>query len=95
MPCAWDERKNQVNKRRHRLSFEVAQGVFNDPFVFTTEDYRDDNGEMRYQTLGLVEGRLLMVAHVYREDNGIEVPWIITARKAVEYEQTVYWDQRG
>jgi uncharacterized DUF497 family protein len=56
MPCAWDERKNQVNQRRHRLSFEIAQEVFNDPFVFTTEDYIDDNGEMRYQTLGLIEG---------------------------------------
>jgi hypothetical protein len=36
-----------------------------------------------------------MVAHVYREDNGIEAPWIITVRKAFEYEQAVYWNQRG
>ncbi len=56
MPCAWDEWKNQVNQCRHRLSFEVAQEVFNDLFIFTTEDYIDDNGEMRYQTLDLVEG---------------------------------------
>jgi uncharacterized DUF497 family protein len=59
----------------------------------TVEDYVDDNGEMRYQTIGWI-GVLITVGHVYRVIDGDELPWIITARKAVKYEEEVYWSQR-
>ncbi len=90
----WDDRKNEINQRRHRLSFEIALLIFDDQFAVTTEDYIDDNGEMRYQTIGLVEGLLIAVGHVYRLIDEIERPWIITARKAVEYEIKVYWSRQ-
>jgi uncharacterized DUF497 family protein len=90
----WDERKNRINKRRHKLSFEIARLVFNDPAAVTAEDYIDGNGEMRYQTLGLVEGLLLFVAHVVRVIDGEEKPWIISARKAVSHEENIYWSNR-
>lgn len=93
MARGWDEAKNRANKRRHKLSFETASLVFDDPFAVTTEDYIDDNGEMRYQTIGLV-GLLVTVGHVYRVSEGEERPWIITARKAVKYEEEVYWSHR-
>lgn len=86
----WDEAKNKTNVRRHKLSFETAGLVFGDPFAITVEDYIDDNGEMRYQTLGLVEGVLINVGHVFRVIEGEEQPWIITARKAVKYEEKIY-----
>lgn len=95
MSPQWDERKNRINKRRHKLSFETALRVFDDPFAVTTEDYVDDNGEMRYQTIGLVHDALITVGHVYRVFEGLENPWIITARKAVKYEQEVYWFRHG
>jgi uncharacterized DUF497 family protein len=87
----WDEAKNEINKRRHRLSFETAYLVFEDPFAATTEDYLDDNGEMRYQTIGLVGGLLILAAHVYRVIDGQERPWLISARKAVKHEEAIYW----
>lgn len=95
MPLQWDERKNRVNKRRHRLSFEVAVQVFDDPFAVTADDYIDEGGEMRYQTIGIANGLLLFVAHAYRMIGEEEKPWIISARKAAKYEQEIYWFQRG
>ena len=94
MGCGWNERKNRINERRHKLCFETAQLVFEDQFAVTAEDYMDGRGELRYQTLGLVEGSLLFVAHVYRFVDGEESPWIISARKAVKYEETIYWSHR-
>jgi len=41
------------NRRRHKLSFETALLVFDDRLAVTVEGYVDDDGEMRYQTLGV------------------------------------------
>ena len=56
MVCRWNEAKNKAKRRKHKVSVETAQFLFGDPFAVTAEDYTDDNGEMRYQTLGLVSG---------------------------------------
>ena len=92
----WNDKKNALNKRDHRVSFDTAFRVFSeDPHAITAEDFIDDNGEVRYQTLGLVDGRLLLVAHVYRviAAEG-EMPWLIMARKATDYEKQIYTAQR-
>ncbi len=94
MVCCWDEAKNRVNQNRHKLRFETAQLIFDDPFAVTAEDYIDENGEMRYQTLGLVRGLLVLVAHVYRVIDGGEMPWLISARKAVKNEEEIYWSNQ-
>jgi len=49
---------------------------------------------MRYQTLGLIEGVVIFVAHVYRVIDGDEEPSLIMARKAVNYEEKYYWSHR-
>jgi len=91
----WDDRKNRINQERRHLSFETAQLVFEDPFAVTAEDYIDDNGEMRDQTLGLVGELLIFVAHVQRIVHDEETPWIISARKAVKNEEEIYWSGRS
>ncbi|EJF84051.1 hypothetical protein MCU_00719 [Bartonella elizabethae Re6043vi] len=59
----WDEVKAKSNLRKHRVSFEIAARVFADPFAMVKQD-RIENGEYRWQTLGLVDGfLLLLVAH--------------------------------
>ncbi|EJF77910.1 Protein of uncharacterised function (DUF497) [Candidatus Bartonella washoeensis] len=59
----WDETKAKSNLRKHRVSFEIAARVFADPFAMVKQD-RIENGEYRWQTLGLVDGfLLLLVAH--------------------------------
>jgi hypothetical protein len=93
--ASWDPGKNRINQKRHSLSFETAQLVFDDPFAVTAENGIDDHGEMRYQTLGLVGGLLIFVAHVQRVIDGEETSWIISARKAVKNEDEIYRATRG
>jgi uncharacterized DUF497 family protein len=90
----WDENKKKKILEDRGISFETARLVFDDPRAITTEDYIDENGEMRYQTLDVVEGVLIVVAHVNRVIAGIEQPWFITARKAVKYEEKQYFPRR-
>lgn len=69
--------------------------VFEDPFALTVEDYIDDNGKMRFQTIGMISDHMLInVAHVYRVIEDHETPWIISARKAVKYEKDTYQNHR-
>jgi uncharacterized DUF497 family protein len=91
----WDERKNRRNQRDHGISFETAWLVFDDKFAVTAEDYKDANGEMRYQTIGLVRGVVLTVAHVYRVINAVETPWLVMATKAVKYETNFYYSHHS
>ena len=88
----WDVAKAQSNLHKHRVSFEIAVRVFADPFAMVEQD-RIENGERRWQTLGMVDGCLLMllVAHTVQDDeDGTEVIRIISARRAEPKERKCY-----
>lgn len=91
MEFEWDEVKNHRNIRKHGFSFETAMLAFTDPFQVSIQD-RIENGEERWQTLGVVEGQtLLLVAHlIWDEADGTEVVRIISARKAEAKEKKFY-----
>ena len=63
MNCTWDENKNQLNIRDHKLSFEVAQLVFDDPLHISRKD-RVEDGEERWQTVGQIAGRYIVLFQV-------------------------------
>jgi len=70
----WDEAKNLLNQRKHGIGFDEASRVFDDPLYITAPE-RVEDGEQRWQTLGLVNGlMLLMVAHTVREADSEEYP---------------------
>ena len=54
MAFEWDVAKNQTNIRKHGVSFETAQRIFEGP-VLTWFDDRKDYGEDRYISIGTVE----------------------------------------
>lgn len=90
----WDAAKAATNLRKHGVSFEVAVRAFADPFALTGPE-RVEHGEQRWQTLGMVDGYLLLlVAHTVLElkaDNQvIEVIRIISARAADRKERRRY-----
>jgi uncharacterized DUF497 family protein len=61
----WDKAKNQSNRSKHGISFETAILIFDDPHVLS-ELERVIDGEERWQSLGLVDGVLLiLVAHTW------------------------------
>ncbi len=88
---SWSDTKNERNQRKHGVSFAAAQLVFDDPLHVTRQD-RIENGEQRWQTVGLVGGvAVLLVAHTWLEaDSGIEHIRIISARRATKLERKVY-----
>lgn len=86
----WDPVKDRINQASHGVSFEVASHVFEDPYQLAVQD-RHENGEERWQTLGAVAGLIiLLVAHTIREDDGVEVIRIISARRANLHERRRY-----
>ncbi len=88
MEFAWDERKNRINRRKHRISFETAISVFDDPFHVSRQD-REVEGEVRWQTIGMVQGvHTLLVAHTMEEDDNLIR--ILSARKATPRERHIY-----
>ena len=90
MRFIWDDEKSRRNLAKHKVSFETAKLVFDDPRAVSRLD-RIENGEERWQTLGLAGGIvILLVAHTYREEDGEEVIRIISARKATPRERTFY-----
>jgi uncharacterized DUF497 family protein len=83
----WDEAKNRA---KHRVSFEAATLVFDDPHAVGVPD-RVEEGEERWRTVGMAAGVvLLFVAHTYREEGGEEYIRIISARKATPRERKTY-----
>jgi len=86
----WYERKNRTNRRKHRISFETAALVFDDPYLVSTQD-REVEGELRWQTIGMVKGgQILIVAHTISESEDEELVRIISARKATPKERSIY-----
>ena len=64
--------------------------MFDGPCV-TFEDGRFDYGEERLITLGLVDGRVVIIAHAPRG----EATRIISMRKANRHEQKIYQERLG
>jgi uncharacterized protein len=83
----WDTNKAAKNLRKHRVSFEEAATVFDDPMFITVVDDEHSVDEERYITIGVSsQRRLLIVAHTDR-DGRIR---IISAREATKKEEQFY-----
>lgn len=90
MRFEWDERKSRNNFAKHKVSFETAVLVFEDPHALSIQDQIVE-GELRWQTLGMVGGVVvLLVAHTYKDEDGEEVIRVISARKATPRERMIY-----
>ena len=89
MRFEWDEIKHRRNLEKHKISFETARLIFDDPHSRSIQDRLVDDEE-RWQTVGMVEGLIVLVAHIYRAEGEEEVIRIISARKATPAERRVY-----
>lgn len=90
MRFEWDEAKSRRNLVKHKISFETATLVFDDPHARSRVE-RVVEGEERWQTVGMIGGVIVvLVAHAYREQDGEEMVRIISARKATSHERRAY-----
>jgi uncharacterized protein len=88
MKFEWDEHKNNLNLKKHGISFQEAQTIF-DGSVFNWIDDRLDYGEIRETSIGAILGVvIIVVAHTERDG----VTRIISARKATRTEKEEYYD---
>ncbi len=86
---SWDARKNASNRKKHGISFEEAQTIFEDENALLIDDPDHSIDEDRFILLGLsARPRILVVCHCYREQD--DVIRIISARKATRSEQIQY-----
>jgi uncharacterized DUF497 family protein len=75
----WDPAKAERNQRNH----VVAENYF-----------IESDGEQRYRVIGMTRGLvLLLVVFADRLQADVEVIHLISARKAVDYEESIYHDQ--
>ena len=85
MIISFDETKRVGTLRERGLDFADAGRVFDGP-KFTLGDDRFEYPERRFQTYGLIDNRLVMIAWT-PTDNGIRV---ISMRKCNEREQEAF-----
>lgn len=88
----WDNRKANINLKKHGISFEKAKTVFNDPLAYIFEDEWHSVGEHREIIIGHdQDNRLLLVCFTERA-NAIR---IISARLATKKERRDYEEYTG
>jgi uncharacterized DUF497 family protein len=87
----WDEAKNRSNFAKHGLDFADAEEVLTGSCV-TFVDSRFDYGEKRLIALGLLAGRVVVIAHAPRGDH---ITRIISMRKANRREKKIYQKRLG
>lgn len=84
MHFEWDRGKAERNRRKHKVSFDEAIGVFYDPLSATFPDPNSPPADQRLITIGLsLQARLLVVVHLERG----ETIRIISARLATAHER--------
>lgn len=85
----WDEAKNQINKKKHGISFEDVESVFSDVSAILFDDPDHSETEDRFLIIGMSDKKgVCIVSHCYRgKDEKIR---IISARKATKTECNVY-----
>jgi uncharacterized protein len=82
----WAESKRRENLRKHRIDFIRVESLF-EGFTATLEDDRFDYSERRFITFGVLEGKVVAVAHTERDD----AIRIISIRKATRREEQSYF----
>ena len=86
MQFTWYEPKRQENLTKHGVDFAEAERVFAGP-TFTFEDTREDYGEQRWVTLGLLRITVVVIVHT-ETDEEIHV---ISMREADKNAQRLFF----
>jgi len=90
MRITYDPQKRSETLSNRALDFEDASEVFAGE-VYETEDNRRDYGEIRWLTVGFLNGRLVMVVWTPRGD----ARQVISMRKCNERERKKYFRELG
>ncbi len=90
MPITFDPDKREATLTNRGLDFAEAGEVFAGP-TLTLENERQDYGERRWQSYGVLDGRLVMVVWTSRGDDR----HVMSMRKCNERERKRFGRQLG
>ena len=85
----WDKEKAEQNRRKHKVSFETAIYIFQDPYLYEMFDGNHSDKEERFSYIGSVMGQLILFVVTTDRDNKTR---IISARKATGKERNKYYE---
>jgi uncharacterized protein len=85
----WDEQKAKANLLNHKVSFEEAETVFDDPLSITIPDPDHSKSERRFLDIGRSEDRIVVVNYTHRG----KATRIISARVATRTERRKYEEE--
>ncbi len=88
MEFQWNEAKRLLNLQRHGIDFVGIEQAFEGETVTILDD-RFDYGEERFITFGLLDGRVVAIAHT----ESSKVIRIISVRKATMDEEGSYFKE--
>lgn len=83
---SYDETKRQINLDKHRIDLALCDSIFDAPMI-TREDGRIAYGEKRLQSLGWLNGRVVVVIWVDR----VTGAHFISCREADKHETKHYF----
>ncbi|MBQ9273076.1 MAG: BrnT family toxin [Mogibacterium sp.] len=83
----WDDQKNDINKKKHGISFRTAAYVFADPYRVEMYDEGHSFCEERYIVIGVIE-KMLLVVYTMHMDN----IRLISVRIATREEEEFYYE---
>ena len=83
----WDDKKAEINKKKHKVNFETAAKVFLDDNRIDDFDEFHSDDEDRVKTIGMV-GKILAVVYTERQ----EKYRLISARLADRDEKEKYYE---
>jgi uncharacterized DUF497 family protein len=86
MGFIWDPVKAEKNFRDHRVHFEDAEYIFDDPLRIKRRDDDSSEDEERYQTIGMARQMFFVVY----TDEGEDATRFISARLATPTERRIY-----
>ena len=86
MEIEFDTDKDEINRFKHRLSLAFRRQVLANPDHVIVPTVRLEDEEERFKAIAMVEGRLYVAIHVWRD----EVVRMISVRRGNSSEQRDY-----
>ena len=87
---SYDDNKRQINIKKHGIDLAECVSIFDHPMI-TKEDARENYGEQRLLSLGLLNSVVVFMVWVDK----VEHPHLISVREATKHEQKYYFANIG
>ncbi|MBR1646446.1 MAG: BrnT family toxin [Selenomonadaceae bacterium] len=88
----WDDEKAEINRQKHRITFNTAAQVFADENRIERYDDIHSVDEDRWITIGRVKEILFVVYTERVNADNVNVTRLISARRATTQERSDYYD---